>query len=617
GSAAERLERLSAALAAVGEGIGAAGDGSARLALLDLSVALERETVRAAFERLTEPLTRADLLRTALQLTDAAFGVGLLSSGERAALSERLTPLLVTDEAASADYLAAVRALRRSAPWALATVRYTFGEALVRYVALEPLAARFADELLRGSPVLPLAEATTRLAADADAISGISHRLFGRSYGGLLALNPGVARGPLRVVEPEAAETAALSREEIVVLPLTVSDLDPVAGILSLGEGNLLSHVQLLARNLGIPNATVSPVAAPALAAGAGRAVLLAVGTDGSIVLEEWDALPAEVRERIAGAQREPRAGAGPLLAPTPDLGVVRPLGLEELRATLAGRVVGPKAANLGELAALFPGRVEQAVALPFGIFAAHVGGGREAPKGRIERAFAEHRAGRLDEVALAAELASVRAAIAATPLSAELRSRLERELGERFGPAGSYGVFVRSDTNVEDLPGFTGAGLNETVPNVVGLEPLWAAVSRVWASVLSPRAVAWRSTILANPEEIYSSVLLMKSVPATKSGVLVTADLVERGEGLTVATAWGVGGAVDGEAAETLVLRPDGDVRLIGEAKAPYQRRLASKGGVEWIPAPKGPVLTPAERRALVELAAEVEARRAPAVGA
>ena len=43
----------------------------------------------------------------------------------------------------------------------------------------------------------------------------------------------------------------------IYVVPETVADLPPLAGILTAGPGNPLSHVQLLARNLGIPNVAV------------------------------------------------------------------------------------------------------------------------------------------------------------------------------------------------------------------------------------------------------------------------------------------------------------------------------------------------------------------------
>jgi phosphoenolpyruvate synthase/pyruvate phosphate dikinase len=186
----------------------------------------------------------------------------------------------------------------------------------------------------------------------------------------------------------------------------------------------------------------------------------------------------------------------------------------------------------------------------------------------------------------------------------------MERE----FGPPGTYGVFVRSDTNAEDLPEFTGAGLNKTVPNVVGLQRQLAAVPEVWSSVYTPRAMAWRARILDNPEAVFASALLMKSVPSEKSGVLVTADLAGGGEGLTVSVSWGVGGAVDNESAASRVLRPDGGSLLLAEAKAPYQRALAPEGGVSWLPAPMGPVLTEAEMAELRRLAAEVVDRYPPA---
>ena len=61
----------------------------------------------------------------------------------------------------------------------------------------------------------------------------------------------------------------------IYVLPETVSDLPPVAGILTEGEGNPLSHVQLLARNLGIPNVTVDSSLKAALVVHSGERVVL------------------------------------------------------------------------------------------------------------------------------------------------------------------------------------------------------------------------------------------------------------------------------------------------------------------------------------------------------
>jgi len=96
----------------------------------------------------------------------------------------------------------------------------------------------------------------------------------------------------------------------------------------------------------------------------------------------------------------------------------------------------------------------------------------------------------------------------------------------------------------------------------------------------------------------------------------MITANLIEPGEaGLTVSSAWGVGGAVAGEAAATVVLQPDGGVVTVSEAKTPYQRKLADEGGITWVPAADGAVLTADEQAALRQLADEVDRKYTPAL--
>ncbi len=611
-----RCDRLGVALARTRELVVGPGKPAARLTMVDASLAIERELQRAAFATLAQadPVSRSELLSLSRDLVAGAYGAGLLSARERAALEQPLEPLAKASTAPTVAYATACQRLRRAAAWALGTVRFTFAEPLVSFGTLEPKALRWTDEVLRRSAMLPLAETTSRLVADSDELSGRVHRVFGEVRGGLVGLNPGIARGRLRIVDDaQLAADAPLGRDEIVVLPRTVSDLQPVAGILSLAEGNLLSHVQLLARNLGIPNATISPALAGALREHAGREVVLAVSSDGSVLLDELESLPAPARSLLeTGRPATPTQ----VDAPHPDLSVRRPIPLAELEAGMAGRVVGPKAANLGELAHHFPGRVEQAIALPFGVFAEHVADGPDSPKNRLDRAFAAARSGSLDAAGLAAEVEAVRKDVTKIRLHPDLLAELEPLMARLFGPPGSYGLFIRSDTNVEDLPGFTGAGLNETLPNVVDPAAQRTGIARVWASPFTERAVAWRGPLLRRPEEVYTSVLLMKSVTSEKSGVLVTTDLVGRGSGVTVAMSWGVGGAVDGDDAETLVIVDDGSVRLIGEAKAPYQRRLRPAGGVEWVPAAAGRVLSEDEIAAVAQLAGEVRERLAPAAG-
>lgn len=569
------------------------------LTLLD-NVEADLVTLHASLRATQRP--RSEQVTMAAALTEGVYGVGLLSPGERRAVQDALSVAGRDD----ASFTRAVQLLQRVPQWAAGSVHHAFAEALAAYTALDPRAQRFVDDLLRSSPLALLGDLIQALGSEARALTGIGTSLFDRDVAGVVGLNAGIASGPLRVFATRGGvEGATPDRGDIVVLPETTADLTPVAGIITLGEGSPVSHVQLLARNFGIPNVAIAPAALAALEGHADQRVTLVVGTDGTVVLLDEEV--ASARAPFAGAP----ADDGLLTVPPPDLSRIAPIPLDALDRSLSGRVVGPKAANLGELNRLFPGRVAPAVALPFGAFDAHTREGHPSIRQDLEQIYAAARRESWTDERLGDALAGIRERIASVTLDPSTRAGLVSAMDDAFGSPGSYGLFVRSDTNVEDLPQFTGAGLSETVPNVVGLEEQLATIPRVWSSVLSPRAIAWRSRLLTNPTEIYASVLLMRSVPSTKSGVLVTINLIDRDQpGLTVATAWGVGGAVAGEAAETLVLRPNGATQLVSEAKAPYQRRLGESGGVVWTPAPDGPVLTSAERVALRALAEEVNTR-------
>ncbi|MDX1515653.1 MAG: PEP/pyruvate-binding domain-containing protein [Woeseiaceae bacterium] len=597
----DRLAPLCGALAQARSETFAALQPTERVALIDALGEIETE-VQLAFTDgpPASRYTRAELLAAARALLDCAFASGLLSQDEVLAAGqdlEELPPAL-----SLGAYRNAIARLKRVPGWAAGTVRHTFAEALMRYSALDPRAGRFSDDLLRSSPMWVLGDVLKALSRDLDRVSGSVVEIAGEATGSAVALNGGVARGALRLYPTlESLEGASLTRSDVVVIPETIAELPPVAGILTLGEGNALSHVQLLARNFGIPNVAIGYDTLSQLEALDGRPVLLVVSGSGDVLLQA---------EAPGAAAAAPQALQN-VVVPQPDLEQTGLLSLPEIGRELSGRVVGPKAANLGELNRLFPGRVAPAIAIPFGVYAAHLdAAGLTA---RIADAFAMRRAGDIDDVALSERLAAVRRDIVAVSLDDATRTSAVALMQAQFGEPGTYGVFVRSDTNVEDLPQFTGAGLNETVPHLVDPAAQLAAVPRVWASVLSPRALAWRSSVLAEPERIYASVLLMKSVAATKSGVLVTTNLYDRGRAaLTVSTAWGVGGAVAGEAAETVVVYDD-TVELISAAKTPYQRRLAQAGGVDWVPAPSGRVLTPDEIEVLRQLAIDVGERYQP----
>ena len=480
--------------------------------------------------------------------------------------------------------------------------------------AIEPLAALFIQDQLRGSPLFFYAQVLQKLRRDANRLAGVSTHLFGEEVGtGLRALNPGLARGTLYT----NTVGEDFDQDGIYLLPETISELPPVSGILTAGEGNPLSHVQLLARNLGIPNVAIDAALIPKLHSEQGKLVVLAASSAGSVQLKRH----SEAFEQLFAAQAsEPQTLIRPDLDKL-DLSRTSLIALRDLRANDSGRSVGPKAAKLGELRHHYPDAVADGLAIPFGVFRRlldqpYADTGNSVFNWVVEQ-YAE--LDRLPRGSPQRKTATVefRQTLQNWILNADagtkFRSELRAGLAKVFGSDGSYGVFVRSDTNVEDLPGFTGAGLNLTVPNVVGFDNIVAAVSRVWASPFSARAFAWRQAHMDKPQHVYPAVLLLRSVPAEKSGVLVTRDIDTGKPGwLSVAVNEGVGGAVDGQASESLRIDINsGEVRLLAQATATIRRIVTLEGGVRKIPVSgSDTVLLPAEIEQLIALAHELPGR-------
>jgi hypothetical protein len=147
---------------------------------------------------------------------------------------------------------------------------------------IEPLAGLFIQDQLRGSPLLFYSQALDALSRDANRLAGVRQKFFDRDIGaGLTALNPGLARGVLRA-SPDMKRLDDFRADGIYVLPETVADLPPLAGILTAGAGNPLSHVQLLARNLGIPNIAVDVCSSRATRQRR-QPIVLAVGAAGFV----------------------------------------------------------------------------------------------------------------------------------------------------------------------------------------------------------------------------------------------------------------------------------------------------------------------------------------------
>jgi hypothetical protein len=556
----------------------------AALTALDASVALEHEAFAAA-NHLRGELAGSSRRRRLCwigHLNDALYGVGLLSQRQRQAIAGSLAVLSV-DTLPLAQYRAEVSDLARVPGWADRRLRFHFQTAVDHLAAIEPLVQGYFDDRLRSSPLLAYTAIVDSLMDDANRAAGAHHELFGRSVvTGLRPLNAGLARGLLRVAGEGRWDTQA-----IYILPSTASELLPVSGILTLGEGNALSHVQLLARNLGIPNVAMDAHLLPWVTSRRDQRVVLAVSRGGNVGLYDdgpsWDDL---LDSRPDAARGRLRVEPGKL-----DLGTVRFIPLSQLGAKDSGRRVGPKAAHLGELKRRYPEAVTEGLVIPFGFFHALLQQPLEAggppTQEWMERQYAAlaamEAAPEIRRQALADFLARVREWIERADPGEAFRCQLRGAMASQFGDDGSYGVFVRSDTNVEDLPGFTGAGLNLTVPHVVGVDNVFRAIARVWASPFSDRAFSWRQAHLDDPLHVFPSVLLLRSVPVEKSGVMITVDVdTGRAGSLSIAVNEGIGGAVAGQAAEELrVEQASGRVRLLAEATAPTKRSLRPEGGL------------------------------------
>lgn len=600
------------------------------------------------------PATVEQSLRLIRGLINSGYGVGLLSDRERLAAFDNVSTLLDRNKWDRVEFLRRLKAVGRVIEWAHNSALAAFAKVWAPWVYLLPDVTHIGDDIVRGSPLLLLGETLATLDDFATGQARIQHHLFGKDYdSGVRALNPGLATGTLRV-SPAGDD---YQRDELLALAETPADLKPAAGIITRGEGNVVSHVQLLARALGIPNAVVGNRAFTAIKPHDGKQVFLIATPQGRVYLKEVAAMNAqdqaifeEFNRNTARSDAGELGGARAKLHVDPDrldLKTNQPIDLKDMRRADSGVRSGPKAAFLGELKHMFPDNVARGIVVPFGAYYEHNLNARvilpeglrkdgiatageslyEFEKRTYEEFFGGMVASGRDEKALSKwikpRLEVIRHSLRNTPLSSELKAAIrdglaENELLRKDDPARSVGVFVRSDTNVEDQDNFNGAGLNLTIFNLDSLDDIYAGLKEVWASPFTFRSFSWRQTVIDQPLWVLPSVVILESIPSEKSGVLVTAD-IDTGEfgKILIATSEGVGGAVDGTPAETLLWTPDG-VDLQRVFRSPWRKMLKAGGGSEvLLSTGKDRVLEPAELDALVKAVKKIEKELQPAVDA
>ena len=611
----ERLGTSSHLLAVLRDASPRIKDKAVALEAFQASLALETEAFTAGNTLLggLAQLSRKQRLAVLGQSAEALYGSGFISKRELEGIQASLQRVTAKGSPPLDQYRNELRYLSRAPEWSDRWLAFNFGETVEHWAPIESESHLYTQDRLRGSPLLVYGAVIDSLVLDANRLAGIKHELFGKSVGaGLRALNPGLARGKLRT---RSSGDGSVDSGGIYILPETTADLPPVSGILTQGEGSSLSHVQLLARNLGIPNVVVGEELMPEVKKHIGSEVVLAVSPGGIVHLGDW----GPKWEEYFGSQGE-EGTEGLVIRPDLkklDLTVNRLIPLGSLRATDSGKLSGPKGANLGELKHNFGNAVPNGFVIPFGVFR-HLLDQPLKPGGpsvwnwlkqEYDDIAAEKDPKKQQQMA-AAFLEQFQQWILNADPGPEFRASLKKQLRESFGKDGTYGVFVRSDTNVEDLPGFTGAGLNLTVANVVGDKNILQAIHDVWASPFDERSYGWRQSHMQDPEYVFPAVVIQLAFASAKSGVMVTKDIEDDVPGwVSVAISEGVGGAVEGQATESLRIDTNStDIQFLAQATAPEKTVLNPKGGVEHVPASgTDEVLKPAEAAQLVTLAEKV----------
>jgi hypothetical protein len=411
------------------------------------------------------------------------------------------------------------------------------------------------------------------------------------------AFNPGTAIGTLRLV-PAGADFEALTfkPDEIVILPESLPDITPVAGIISETFSTPLAHVSLRARAWGIPNIGLKN-AATTYKDLVGKTVWFAATPSGH-TLREATTEEFEAWQKQAAAERA-------VIIPKADLATTELRTLDTLRAADA-TAYGAKAANLGEIVHgnLSGFQVPPGFGVPIAYYDAHL---RAAHLDQAIEAMLADEEFKTDPAHRKRELAELRAAIIAAPFDETLAASLATAVAGITGGDEARGVFVRSSTNAEDLPGFNGAGLYDTVPNVKGAAALATALKTVWASVWNLRAYEEREFFKIEHRRVYGAVLVQVGVNATAAGVLITAHPTDPQEKTTfqINAKSGLGmRVVEGKKVPESLLydfHNDG-LRVLSRSDEDTMLVFDDQGGVREVPNPNPgkPVLTNARARLL-----------------
>lgn len=415
-----------------------------------------------------------------------------------------------------------------------------------------------------------------------------------------LALNTAKGIGRVHIVD-ELSDSVELGYNEIIILKEVPISLPPVAGIIITRPSTPLSHINLLAKGWGIPNAYIKD------------ADRLFRELDGKWIefettLTEYKYKPADTELLRDYWARQEELGRV-FKAPPSDLTVRKLATLTELRKRQSV-AYGAKAANLGEVKSARIPRVTvpDGFAVPFSYYKEFIE--KHGFDVKIEDFAYDYNFVHNPKVRRQ-KLEQFRAEIQKAEFDPSLREKIIAQWREGLG---GRGVFVRSSSNAEDIPDFSGAGLYTTVPNVTGEDEIIEAVKTVWASLWNFEAYEARERGFIEHKGTYMGVLLQVGVNMDSSGVLITKDPFdkENRDAIYISAKRGLGiKVVEGKkiAEQILFSKKSNAVQVLTRSGEDTLLTFDENGGVKEIPIEGDrAVLTDAVARRLATAAASIK---------
>ncbi|MBC8032452.1 MAG: PEP/pyruvate-binding domain-containing protein [Pyrinomonadaceae bacterium] len=324
------------------------------------------------------------------------------------------------------------------------------------------------------------------------------------------ALNVAKGIGRIHVIT-KLDDHVEIGSNEILVLDEVPIHLPPVAGIITSQPSTPLSHINLLAKGWGVPNAYIK------------NATTLLKQYDGWWVTFDAKRDAYAIKRADVDQLREYQrrlAQRLDVMKPRFDLSETRLLGLAQQRARMT-IAFGGKSANLGEVmnARLAGIAVPDGFTIPFFYYDQFLKANKldDAIYTLLNDQKFVH-----DPPYRRARLVELRERVQQAKFDDALRAKILKRVAQQFA---GKGLFVRSSSNSEDLPKFSGAGLYNTVPNVRGDQQLIDAIKTVWASLWNFEAYEARERASVDHSKIFMAVLIQEGINSESSGVMITAD--------------------------------------------------------------------------------------------